>query len=199
MTAERRRFLQLAGASLGASWLALDWAAVARAAEQAEAQHAAGGARGTTSLSADEAADVEAIAAQIIPTDATPGAREAGVLWFIDQALGSFYAPQAARFRAGLQEFQAALRTRYPDAVAFAALPQEQQLAFLHTVDRTPFFDAMRMLTVLGMFSMPAYGGNRDGVGWRLLGFEDLHAFEPPFGYYDRNYPGFGSKPESTG
>jgi gluconate 2-dehydrogenase gamma chain len=199
MTAERRRFLQLAGASLGASWLALDWAGIARAAEQAAAQHAAGGARGTTSLSADEAADVEAIAAQIIPTDATPGAREAGVLWFIDRALASFYAPPAARFHAGLQDFQAAVHAMHPDAVSFASLPQDQQLAFLQTVDHTPFFDAMRMLTVLGMFSMPAYGGNRDGVGWRLLGFEDLHAFDPPFGYYDRNYPGFGSKPESTG
>jgi gluconate 2-dehydrogenase gamma chain len=198
MTAERRRFLQLAGASLGASWLALDWAGIARAAQQAAAQHAAGGARRTTSLSAEQAADVEAIAAQIIPTDATPGAREAGVLWFIDQALGSFFTPLAARFHAGLRDFQAAMRALHPDAVAFADLPHDEQLAFLHTVDRTPFFEDMRMLTVLGMFSMPAYGGNRDGVGWRLLGFEDLHAFEPPFGYYDRNYPGFGSKPEAA-
>ena len=38
---------------------------------------------------------------------------------------------------------------------------------------------------------MPAYGGNRDGVGWKLIGFEDRHVFQPPFGYYDRDYPGF--------
>jgi hypothetical protein len=47
------------------------------------------------------------------------------------------------------------------------------------------------MLTVIGMFTMPAYGGNRGGAGWKLLGFEDSHAFHPPFGYYDRDYPGF--------
>jgi hypothetical protein len=41
------------------------------------------------------------------------------------------------------------------------------------------------------MFSLPAYGGNRDGVGWKLIGFEDEHVFHPPFGYYDRDYPGF--------
>ena len=23
------------------------------------------------------------------------------------------------------------------------------------------------------------------------MGFEDRHVFVPPFGYYDRNYPGF--------
>ena len=25
------------------------------------------------------------------------------------------------------------------------------------------------------MFTLPAYGGNRDGVGWKLIGFEDQH------------------------
>ena len=59
------------------------------------------------------------------------------------------------------------------------------------TVDHTPFFDTTRLLTLLGMFSLPAYGGNRDGVGWKLIGFEDRHVFQPPFGYYDRDYPGF--------
>jgi hypothetical protein len=41
------------------------------------------------------------------------------------------------------------------------------------------------------MFSLPSYGGNRDGVGWKLIGFEDSHVFYPPFGHYDRDYPGF--------
>jgi hypothetical protein len=41
------------------------------------------------------------------------------------------------------------------------------------------------------MFTLPAYGGNRDRVGWKLIGFEDTHAFYPPFGHYDRDYPGF--------
>jgi hypothetical protein len=41
------------------------------------------------------------------------------------------------------------------------------------------------------MFSLPGYGGNRGELGWRLMGFEDTHAFFPPFGFYDRDYPGF--------
>ncbi len=32
-------------------------------------------------------------------------------------------------------------------------------------------------------------------LGWKLLGFEDLHAFQPPFGHYDRDYPGFLTEP----
>ena len=66
-----------------------------------------------------------------------------------------------------------------------------QQIAFLTTVDQTPFFSTTRLLTLLGMFSLPEYGGNRDGLGWKLLGFEDAHVFTSPFGYYDRDYPGF--------
>jgi len=38
-------------------------------------------------LTAAQAKDVEAIAAQIVPSDELPGAREAGVVYFIDQAL----------------------------------------------------------------------------------------------------------------
>ena len=149
-------------------------------------------------LTAAEAADVEAICAQIIPTDSTPGAREAGVVFFIDRALGSFYASQAETFRSGLRQFQSAAREWRPQASSFSALPTDQQIEFLRTVEHTPFFDSVRLLTVIGMFSMPAYGGNRDGVGWRLLGFEDQHVFEPPFGYYDRDYPGFVSEPPKS-
>ena len=30
-----------------------------------------------------------------------------------------------------------------------------------------------------------------DGLGWGLIGFQDQHVFSPPFGHYDRDYPGF--------
>ncbi len=36
-----------------------------------------------------------------------------------------------------------------------------------------------------GFLGNPSYGGNRDHVGWKLIGFEDRMAFQPPFGYYD--------------
>lgn len=191
----RRSFLRLMGGTLGASFLALNWSEIAVAAKQA-ATDTASGSRATRFLTAGEAADVEAISAQIIPSDSTPGAREAGVLLFIDRALASFFAHQAVAFRSGLAQFQGACREWRAQAGSYAALPSAQQIEFLHTVDHTPFFDSMRLLTVIGMFSMPAYGGNRDNVGWKLLGFEDLHAFQPPFGYYDRDYPGFLNEPQ---
>jgi hypothetical protein len=48
------------------------------------------------------------------------------------------------------------------------------------------------------MFSLPAYSGNRGGIGWKLIGFEDHHVFHPPFGYYDRGDPGFVLDSESA-
>jgi gluconate 2-dehydrogenase gamma chain len=184
----RRSFLAAVGTGLGVTLLTVDWAEVAHAAHKSG--QAADGS-GTSFLTSIEAADVAAIAAQIIPSDATPGAHEAGVVFFIDRALASFFSRMAETFRTQLANFRAECHARHPDIASFAALSSQQQIEFLTTVEHTPFFDSMRFLTVLGMFAMPGYGGNRDGVGWKLLGFEDQHVFHPPFGYYDRDYPGF--------
>jgi gluconate 2-dehydrogenase gamma chain len=40
-------------------------------------------------------------------------------------------------------------------------------------------------VTMVGMFSLPSYGGNIEKIGWRLIGFDDSHVWQPPFGYYD--------------
>jgi gluconate 2-dehydrogenase gamma chain len=146
---------------------------------------------GLSFLTAAEAADVEAVAAQIVPSDDTAGAREAGVLQFIDRALATFFSQIAADYRDQLAYFQAGFRRSHPEVASFASLPSARQREYLHTVDRTPFFETTRLLTLIGMFSSPSYGGNRAGVGWTLLGFEDRHVFQPPFGYYDRGYAGF--------
>lgn len=187
----RRRFLRVAGGALGGALLTLDLSKVARAAHDAHQAQQAGGSPSTSFLSKAELADVDAITAQIIPTDATPGAREAGVALFIDRALATFFGRMAPDFRSQLAAFRLHCQSRYPDAASFAALSDQLQQEFLHLVDRTPFFERVRLLTLVGMFAMPKYGGNRDGIGWKLIGFQDQHVFTPPFGYYDRDYPGF--------
>jgi gluconate 2-dehydrogenase gamma chain len=187
----RRALLEALVASLATA--AMPSGLVERAHAALEGHAAAHQARGATLLwlSPAEAADVEAVTAHIIPTDDTPGAREAGVVYFIDRALATFLSQLASDYRAQLAAFQAACREQHPGAGPFASLTPTQQFEHLTTVDQTPFFDTTRVLTLLGMFSLPAYGGNRNGVGWKLIGFEDRHVFQPPFGYYDRAYPGY--------
>jgi Gluconate 2-dehydrogenase subunit 3 len=188
----RRALLQAILAGLGATALPIGWDDLAAA---HEAHHNASDRADAAPpfFSAADAADVDAVAAQIVPTDDTPGAREAGVITFIDRSLGTCLARLADVYRAALADFQAACRAAHPGVASFASLTSEQQIAFLKTVDHTPFFELTRLLTLLGLFTAPIYGGNRNGIGWKLIGFEDQHAFVPPFGYYDRDYPGFGS------
>ena len=32
---------------------------------------------------------------------------------------------------------------------------------------------------------------HRGGVGWQVIGRDPGHMFQPPFGYYDKDYPGW--------
>jgi gluconate 2-dehydrogenase gamma chain len=48
-----------------------------------------------------------------------------------------------------------------------------------HELDGVPspvFFDALLSMTVEGFFSDPVYGGNRDMVAWRMIGFPGAYA-----------------------
>lgn len=179
----RRDFLKASGSTFGGAWLALHWPAVVAAANAAAGARAAGAA--FAQLGADEARDLEAIAAQIIPSDETPGAREAGVVYFIDAALGSFMRAEAASIRAGLGALNARVSAAHPGIERFAALPAAAQTALLQAEQGGGLFRTLRFLTVAGMFSLPSYGGNRDGIGWKLLGFDHRHVWSAPFGDYD--------------
>jgi hypothetical protein len=192
----RRSFLLSTGGLFTTAWLGTQWAAINAAAHHAEDMAAAELAaaphwQGYRFLSDSEAKDVDALAGQIVPSGATPGAREAHAVHFIDRAMSTFFGAWSTEFRTGLAEFQSKFHALHPDETSFAAAARGTQIAFLKTVDLTPFFEAARMLTVLGMFASPKYGGNTAGLGWEMMGFEDRHAFTPPFGHYDAIYTGF--------
>ncbi len=201
----RRKFLTAVGNLASTGWIAMNWPQIALAAQHSG--HNSG--MGMTdpdapptklaTLSAAEAAEIDAIAEQIVPGGATPGARAAGVIYFIDNALGSFFGSQLPAFRQGLTEFGQGYAARYGGGKPFSAASGAQQIEWLQTVDKTPFFLAVRRLTVLGLIALPKYGGNRDYSGWTLLGVEDSHVWAPPFGHYDIDYAGFepypGTKP----
>ncbi len=197
----RRQFLAAVGNLASAGWLTLNWPQIAAAAEHAG--HAPDGTAtapaALATLSAAEAAEIDAIANQIVPATATPGARDARVVYFIDNALGSFFAGQLPSVRKGLAEFGTGYAAHSGTAKPFSAGTDAQQIAWLQEADKTPFFIAVRRLTLLGLIALPKYGGNRDNLGWQLIGVEDSHFWEPPFGYYDKDYAGFqpypGTKP----
>ena len=78
MSDSRRNFLLKSFSASSAAWLAANWPAEVAAAEKAQ------GMGNFTYFSRPQAADIDAMAAQIYPTTDTPGAREAQVVYFID-------------------------------------------------------------------------------------------------------------------
>lgn len=122
-------------------------------------------------LSAEEAAAVEAIAEAIIPADDSPGARQAGVVYFIDQALAGFDSKKRQAYRDGLSEFEAKRREMFPAASNIASLAPAEAAKLLTALEATPFFEMIREHTIAGFLANPEYGGNRNEAGWKLIGF----------------------------
>jgi gluconate 2-dehydrogenase gamma chain len=142
--------------------------------------------RTLTALTAEQAAEVEAISARIIPSDGTPGAREAGVIHFIDAGLGTFAADQKPQVLEGLERLAREVRSRHGRQARFSALTEAQQDELLRGIEDTDFFQNLRFATLAGMFTLPRYGGNRGFVGWELIGQDNAFDHQPPFGHYDR-------------
>lgn len=94
------------------------------------------------------------------------------------------------------------LQTKYRDGLAslesisqsdfgksFLQLTADQQTRVLDKADAT-FRLVLTYHTVEGMLCVPEYGGNRDRLGWQLVGFD---GDSQPLGYatYDESLPGY--------
>ena len=184
MIPSRRTFLARA-AGAGVAWLALDWATVREA--LAHAAHAVEQSPPPPfrTLTADEAAELSAVAARIVPTTDTPGATEAGVIYFIDRALGAEQKKGLAMLRKGIADLKGRAARRKAGTKTFASLAPADQDAILVEIEKGEFFQAMRFLTTVGTYGDPAWGGNRNMVSWKSIGFQHQKSYQPPFGYYD--------------
>jgi gluconate 2-dehydrogenase gamma chain len=131
------------------------------------------------------AAELDAITSQIIPSTDGPGAHEAGIVYFIDRALSTFDANLRESYRKGLADVQQKRKEMFAASASIAALKSEQQIQLIHAIENTDFFQLLRTHTMYGFLGNPSYGGNRDRIGWKLIGFEDRMVFQHPFGYYD--------------
>jgi gluconate 2-dehydrogenase gamma chain len=187
----RRRFLLSSLRGVGGVWASLHWPAIMAAAEHAAQVRDAVPPAKLEVLNAEQAAEIAAAASRIIPSDNSPGAREAGVIYFIDRALATFATGNRDDYAKGLPALQAKTQEMFPKTPRFSQATADQQDAVLKALEGQPIFELIRAHTVMGFLADPARGGNRGEVGWKRMGFEDSPAFAPPFGYYDRDYPGW--------
>jgi gluconate 2-dehydrogenase gamma chain len=171
-------------------WLSQCVGIAALADVAAAQQHAHDAVRSSTpaafqTLDPAMAAEIDAITSQIVPSSDGPGAHEAGVVFFIDRALSTFDADLREAYRTGMAGVQQKRHEMFPASASIAALSIDQQMQLVHAIETTDFFQLLRTHTLYGFLGNPSYGGNRDRVGWKLIGFEDRMAYQPPFGYYD--------------
>ena len=121
---------------------------------------------------------VEALCAQIIPADDVPGAKEAGVLYYIDRQLAGPLQRFGPIYRAGIPALSAACREK--TGRNFESLTFQEQTAFLLDIE-TGRFPALRDFlevvvdhTMQGFYGSPSHGGNRDEASWKMLDIVDV-------------------------
>src|SRR5690349_9073410 len=211
----RRRFLKSSVGALGVA--AAGPATVASSSVAAADAHAhPGNAKAGKYMffSAAEVAFVDAAVARLIPADELgPGAKEAGVTYFIDQQLFGGWGAMAKMYRQGphtegtpQQGYQSPLTPQevYRAAIgeinagcakqfgkSFDKLATTQQDEVLRALDEGKFpleavpprffFNMLLDNTVEGFFADPIYGGNREKVGWKLVGFPGVAAVYTPY------------------
>lgn len=175
---DRRRFLASAAAASAASLLRAGspaLAVIAQAACSARDED-----QSFAVLGNDEALDFAAIAARIIPTTDTPGANEAGVIYFFDRAFGAEMESALPFARDGLAALNDSLGRRF---ASIGAPAQDRALA---EIEDGEFFELIRVMTIFGFFALQKHGGNKDNTGWQLVGFDGHRgAWQYPFGHYD--------------
>ena len=164
---------------------------------------------------------IEAATARIFPTDDQPGAREAGVVRYIDRYIsgldyifasadglgflkmsGKLADSWRSRIQAMQTKYQAGIadlnaRAQKLGGKAFKDLSEADQDKVIEVLsgtakplhiklsdsrklgtmlqgvsdDDVSFFEMLALHTRQGMYCDPAYGGNRNRVGWDLVGF----------------------------
>ena len=212
----RRSFLSQSLTGISAAWISAHWPAMLSAASHARLAAQSRTPAKFEFFSPEQAAEMDIISARIIPTTDTPGAHEAGVIFFIDRALVTFAKDDQKIYAKGLPELQAEVRELFPSVAKFSAATPEQQDQIFESLDEQSsgaagpsrrrriaaqsFFETARVHTIMGFLIDPDSDkrGNRDGVGWKVIGREREHMFQPPFGYYDKDYPGWQPNPRDA-
>jgi gluconate 2-dehydrogenase gamma chain len=130
-----------------------------------------------------EATAVDAIVEQIIPADQDAGARQAGVVNYVDRQLAGVFRRYQETYRKGIAGVQQASNIMF--GRDFASLEWSQQTAMLRSVEHgdapgaiwTPesarsFFELIRDHTMQGFYGSPRHGGNRGFVSFRMVGID---------------------------
>ena len=130
-----------------------------------------------------EARILGAMLDRIIPADEDPGAREAGVIYFIDRQLAGPYKRHQQDYRSGLRRVQATSESIH--GKPFEELSPVDQTAILERLEKNDvpqeiwtelsaasFFNLVVDHAMQGFYGSPIHGGNQDFASYRMLGID---------------------------
>lgn len=127
-----------------------------------------------------EAQTAAALFERLFPADENgPGAGEIGVVTYVDRALAGAYRDSIETYRLGLAALDRAALQRCDALFADCDTNQQNDLLVEMEQGALPnflvppqyeFFKMLRTHLQEGLFSDPAYDGNRDKLGWKFLG-----------------------------
>ncbi len=130
------------------------------------------------SLTQTELRILARLADRIFPKTDTPGASECGAVDYVTIALGGDYAHYLSLYRNGLRAVDRHSRRRF--RATFSALEAARRDLVLADFEAgnipdfrkaAEFFETVRYHVMEGVFGEPQYGGNKDMIGWSLVGF----------------------------
>lgn len=128
----------------------------------------------------EEAGCIISICEQFIPKDQSPGATDAGVIFYIDRQLSSVFHYDQDTYREGIKNLQAYCKENYK--AAFELMGSDDQLKVLNAMeanqigeDQWPkgkpaeFFNLVLSHTMQGFYGSPIHGGNKDYMSFEML------------------------------
>lgn len=132
-------------------------------------------------LTEAERETLRALVDRLIPADDFPGGWDAGVGDYLDRQFATDLQPWVETYRVGLDALDA--ESREVAGMQFAQLTPSAQDDLLRRVERgevqadwsvdpAEFFRAAAHHAAEGYYGDPDNGGNRDGMSWRMIGFE---------------------------
>jgi gluconate 2-dehydrogenase gamma chain len=127
-----------------------------------------------------EALCIIAVCEQLIPADESPGATDAGVIYYIDRQLAGVFHYDQETYRTGIKNLQSYCIKNH--GKYFELLAHEVQTNILKMMESNQlndsewsengavnFFNLVLSHTMQGFYGSPVHGGNKDYISFKML------------------------------
>jgi len=128
----------------------------------------------------DEAKCIIALCEQIIPKDESPGATDAGVIFYIDRQLSTIFNYDQDTYRNGIKNLQAFCNKTASSSFELLVPAEQQKIIKMMESNQiketewpqgnsSGFFNLVLSHTMQGFYGSPIHGGNKDYMSFEML------------------------------